>query len=311
MSIRTLAMTIAVLWCNTWFTMPSAWAMGAGRDYYVNNGSSNEWTVVSYGDSIPQGFCGIGCSMPSYVEYFTHLNPVNLGKSQGININGAIKAVAGMEAYQIWEQIQMSAELAEEADLILVDACGNNFLPARKTFRGTCEGQVLHRALKNCKDGMESILRALHQLGKSKGSRIRVMNLYYPGVNDDRADQCDDGVQNFDAFLSVLAESNWHTCDSARQMGIPCADAFAAFNAADIDSTGEGISDREKLSWIPGESLSDYRHRITSTYRDLITDPRQKKTKTGTINLMQSDNTHPNKKGHSLIGQVHLELGLN
>jgi lysophospholipase L1-like esterase len=281
---------------------PRAHAFAAHQNYNSHRpGTHGTWVVTSFGDSIAAGFCGFMCTMDAYPQYYSHLNPENISTRENVDIDGRVRAVSGYTSQQILDWIDLYRSDVQQSDVLTVEACGNDFLPARRSFQDRCDEKPLLTALETCKENLASIYdRLLHE--SKPGVRIRTMNLYYPAMNADRSKGCG-GRTTFDAFLHYVAEGNYYACELARQRGIPCVDSFAEMNVADAD--------RDKVAWIPGESLEDYRTRVTVLYKHLLTDPADKVTAQGRVSYIQSDNTHPSREAHSRLGALHLALGLN
>lgn len=280
------------------FLAPShAIALAAHRNYEFAqpNPLTKQWIVTHFGDSIAAGYCGIGCVLDSYVQYYAYKNPIGIAQSQGVHVIGRIFATTGDTSEQVVREINEKNFDIRLADVITVEACGNDYLPSRRQFRKTCNLKVIESALETCKINMREIINMLVFYARP-GARIRVMNIYYPGLNKDLQKGCG-GKKFFDSFLPILVEGNWYTCDYALKNNVICLDAFALMNASD--------EDQQKIVWIPGESLESYQTRLLITYKNLLTDPSQKKTSQGIISLMQSDDIHPNKIGHQRLGLLH------
>ncbi|MFN7294332.1 MAG: hypothetical protein ACK5TT_06310, partial [Lysobacteraceae bacterium] len=127
---------------------------------------------------------------------------------------------------------------------------------------------------------------------------------YYPGYNADNVQSsCRDAatgqtVNLRDRFLPILVRMNFAMCDLARQKGFQCADSFAQYMGADIDTNGDGRIDSDALRYVAGESESSYVTRITQTLRGTLRDSNFKQaTASSTFDYMQSDDTHPTFTG--------------
>lgn len=312
-----LVLTLCVI-ASGLFISKNAHAFAAKRDsHYTQPGAKKTWVVTSLGDSIAAGFCGVGClGMESYVHYFAYHNEGSVAKTLNVNIESRGRAISGYTSGEILKfmdytsngngesavdpsQVNVPQDL-RDADVITMDACGNDYLPARREFIKTCNVAPLRKAVQTCKTNIEKIYAKAQSLAKPT-ALLRVMNIYYPGMNKDKEGQCN-GRSYYDTFLDHAIEGNYHICEIARRRGIPCADAFSVMNTAD--------ENREKIAWIPGESLESYKERVTVTYKDLLTDPTEKKRLDGSVvSLMQEDNIHPTDEGHSRIAYAHQELG--
>lgn len=274
-----------------------AYSMAAHRNYDFQQTQplARQWIVTHYGDSIAAGYCGIGCTLDSYAQYFAFKNESSVARSQGVNIIGRIRATTGHKAEDISREIDENSLDARLSDIITVEACGNDYLPSRQEFKTSCDPRTIEKALDSCKSNITDIINKL-VLYAHPGARIRMMNMYYPGLLKDEKQKCH-GKMLIDYFLPILVEGNWYTCNYAHQYHIACVDAFALMNSAD--------EDQAKIAWIPGETLESYQTRLLVTYRHLLSDPSQKKTSNGVISLIQSDDIHPNSIGHQKLGLLH------
>jgi lysophospholipase L1-like esterase len=284
----------------------AAHAIAAHRNYsYEKTGATRTTIVAAYGDSIVAGYCGVGCTQNSYAQFYTHLNKDSTATALNSNINGWIRAVSGHMADQVVAEMKKDVANLERADVVTLEACGNDYLTARSAFQNRrskdyCNKARLDSAVADCKDGISQLVDTMASKSK-KGALLRIMNIYYPGMLKDAETSCK-GTSNADHFLRAIVEGNWFTCDYAYRKGIACVDAFADFNTAD--------SNRSKIAWRAGESLEDYSFRLTVMNRDFITDPTKKKTSDGkVIRLLLDDNTHPNQTGHARIGWLHHYAG--
>lgn len=265
--------------------------------------STTTRTYSTFGDSIAAGYCGIFCRTDSFSV--RHARSVANSFDATVSYRG--RAVSGDLMSQIADEISIYRTEVATADFIALDGCGNDYLDARSAYRGqtSCTNEtVLATALDTCHT---QLVRALNTIAANKKptATVVVMNLYYPGVNNDKGRVCGTG-SHFDVFLDYIVESNWLTCTEALARGFECADAFAGFNAADFDTDGDGLIDSNEIRFDPISDIDDfngYYTRIAINNKHLIKDANQKQVSpTSTADYLQSDDTHPTAAGHTRIG---------
>jgi lysophospholipase L1-like esterase len=267
---------------------------------------------VAFGNSIAAGFCGIFCRLDSYSVFYAR--DVANGLDAQVAYRG--RAQSGEIMSEIATRISNNLTDLRAADYITLEGCGNDFLDARSSFRGQadCTNEtVLASALDTCR---ANLVRALDTIASNKkaSAKVRVMSLYYPGLNDDRSRTCG-GISHFDIFLDYLLEAGWTTCNEAWRRGFECADGLAAFNAADVDTNLDADSlidiDQVRINEATDtDNFPAYYDRV-QPQRAILTDANTKRTGVSTVvDFLQNDNTHPTTAGHQRLAREHTALGL-
>jgi lysophospholipase L1-like esterase len=267
---------------------------------------------VAFGDSIVAGYCGLFCRIDSYGVYYAQ--DVANGKDAQVDYRG--RGQSGEVMSQIANRISANLGDLRAADYITLEGCGNDFLNARSSYRGqsNCTNEtVLASALDSCKTNM---VRALDLIAANKKATaaVRVLYLYYPGVNDDKSRSCN-GTSHFDIFLDYLLEAGWSTCNEAWRRGFECVDGLAAFNAADVDTAldSDTLVDAAQIRInraTDADNFPAYYDRV-HPQRAVITDAHAKRlTASSTSDYLQGDNTHPTAAGHHRLAAEHTAIGL-
>ncbi len=276
------------------------------------NGTTTVTRVETvFGNSIAAGYCGLFCRIDSYAVYFGR----DIANAVRANVSYRGKAVSGETMTQIVGRIlNNSADLAA-ADYVVLEGCGNDYLNARTAYRkqtNCTDETVINTALTTCKTQMVRALDAIAAKRKA-GSTVTVMAIYYPGINDDKGRSCN-GMSHFDIFLDYISEGNWFTCNEAWKRGFKCVDGIAAVNAADVDTAKDADADIDanqvRMSQATDtNNLAAYLTRINDN-KAVLTDGHSKVTATGTVDYLQSDNTHPTAAGHRRLGTEHTAAGI-
>jgi lysophospholipase L1-like esterase len=267
---------------------------------------------AAFGDSIAAGFCGLFCRLDSYAVFYAQ--DVANGLDAQVDYRG--RAQSGEIMSQIATRVANNVTDIRAADYIVLEGCGNDFLDARSTYRGQadCTNEtVLASALDACRTNM---VRALDTIASNKkaDARVRVMALYYPGVNDDRSRTCGSNT-HLDIFFDYLLEAGWTTCNEAWKRGFECVDGLAAFNAADVDTTldADSLVDADQIridEATDADNFPAYYDRV-QPQRAIITDANTKRTGASTVvDFLQNDNTHPTTAGHRRLAAEHTAIGL-
>lgn len=271
-------------------------------------GTSAQFRVVAYGDSIYAGYNG---SLTNAARWAAPtVDAEYLSARWNADIQSVRRAKSGAVASDVFENkivAERSWMQAASTRMVTIAMCGNDGLQARSAFRsqtGTCDYRGLETALANCRT---YVARAMDFINANAHPNVRtrvISTLYYPGFNADNVQsQCRDlstgqTVNLRDRFLPVLARMNWSMCDLARQRGFRCADSFAQFMAADFDSNGDGRVDSEALRYVDGESEASYVQRISQTLRGTLRDANFKQVSaSSSFDYIQSDDTHPTFTG--------------
>jgi lysophospholipase L1-like esterase len=304
MRLRMLPALLAGLLVSTSLAAQANAAAHESRTLRPTDGTSTTTRVyAAFGDSIAAGYCGIFCRNESFAV--RHARSVAQAFDATVSYRG--RAVSGDLMSAIADEIFAFRSDVAAADFIAVDGCGNDYLDARSAYRNqtSCTNEtVLANALSTCHT---QLVRALDTIAANKkaSATVVVMNLYYPGVNNDKGRACGTG-SHFDVFLDYLVESNWITCTEALARGFDCADAFAGFNAPDFDSDGDGQIDSDEVRFDPISDIDDfdgYYSRIVLQNKHLIRDANTKQISASqTVDYLLSDDTHPTNAGHTRIG---------
>jgi lysophospholipase L1-like esterase len=278
-----------------------------------SDGTSTTTRVsVALGDSIVAGYCGLFCRLDSYGVL--HAQAVANGLDAQVDFRG--RAQSGEIMSQIASRVASNVTNIRAADYIVLEGCGNDFLNARNTYRGqaNCNDETaLATALDACNTNM---VRALNTIAANKkaNAKVRVMFLYYPGLNDDRARTCG-ANRHFDIFLDYLLEAGWTTCNEAWKRGFECIDGLAAFNAADVDTNldTDTLVDASQIRInraTDADNFPAYYDRV-QPQRAVMTDANVKRiTATTTADYLQGDNVHPTTAGHQRLSVEHVAVGL-
>lgn len=288
----------------------------AGSQSKTINPSDGTFTITrvetAFGDSIVAGYCGLFCRLDSYGIYYGQ--DIANGTDARVDYRG--RAMSGEVMSQIYSRMQSNLSDLKAGDYLTLEGCGNDFLNARSTYRGqsNCTDEtVLANALATCKTNMVKALDLL-AANKKATAKVRVMALYYPGVNDDKGRSCN-GMSHFDIFLDYILEADWFTCNEAWKRGFECADGLAALNAADVDTAADPDAqiDAAQIRLTKSIDLNNFAGYYTRVQpnRAVITDAHAKRlTATSTVDYLQSDNTHPTAAGHRRLAAEHTALGL-
>ncbi|MGY6631254.1 MAG: hypothetical protein ACXIUL_09635 [Wenzhouxiangella sp.] len=266
-------------------------------------GAEDTLRLVAYGDSIVAGY-----TSPTEIAQrsSTHVAAEYAAVLWGQNIEVRRRAQSGAVAAAIFNRIVNDTSFMQTDNTVGVQVvmCGNDYLQARTVFAGqsgVCDFSGLATALNTCLNFTEQAIQYVND-NAGPNARLKIVgNLYYPGFDSDNVlTQCtspDTGQplnRRDDVFLSIIAESNWETCNLAVENGWICADNFAEFMTADFDSNGDGMTDSEAVRFIPGEPLEDYVDRIlAANAAGLLRDSNFKQVSPGaTVGYLLSDDTH-------------------
>ncbi len=258
-------------------------------------GSTVTESWQGYGNSIMAGYCGIACQRDSYLIYYAEAASGALDAT----IHYDSDAVSGHLTTQVRDQ--MSTSELPSADAVIWSAGGNDFLDARGDFRGSCDVAALEAALGI--DRSTGLPMEPHQgwvadwdslIGKveanvSPGARVRTMNIYYPGVNDDLSRSCG-STSHFQTFLPLLLAAGDYMCSTAWERGYDCADTIWAMNC-DMGTIDDCPTTYAEWFSLGGDQFSGN-----------FGDPRA-------LGKLISDDTHPNERGHRDIAAAHNLLG--
>jgi lysophospholipase L1-like esterase len=272
------------------------------------SGTSTQYRVVAYGDSIYAGYNGSTTNAALYAA--PTVEAEYLAALWNADIESVRRAKSGAIASDVYQNkivAERSYMQASNTRVVTFEMCGNDGLQARSSFKGqsgTCDYSVLNTALNNCKVNVAAAMDYINA-NASPNVRLKIIaNLYYPGFNADNVQSsCRDAstgatVNMRTTFLPVLAKMNYWMCEYARQKGFKCADNFAQYMAADYDSNGDGLIDSDAIRYVAGESEAAYVTKITSTYRATLRDANTKFASSSTsYDYIQSDDVHPTYSG--------------
>lgn len=271
-------------------------------------GTTAKYRVVAYGDSIYAGYNGSTTNAARYSG--PTVDAEYLSARWNADIESIRRAKSGAVARDVYENkivAERSWMQAASTRMVTFEMCGNDGLQARSSFKGqtgTCNYGGLDAALASCRTYVGAAMDYINANAHPNARTKVIANLYYPGYNADNVQSsCRDAttgqtVNLRDRFLPILVRMNWSMCDLARQKGFQCADSFAQFMGADIDTNGDGQVDSDALRYVAGESEASYVTRITQTLRSTLRDSNFKQaTASSTFDYMQSDDTHPTFTG--------------
>ena len=274
----------------------SAWNVTRG-------GATETLRIVAYGDSI---YAGYTSATTIARRAGPHVGAEYGAALWGQNIEVRRRAQSGALASGIYNRINSATDRAfmqtPNTRVVTFAMCGNDYLQARSAFAGqtgTCNYAPLENAFQQCRLYTELAIQNINQNAHPNVKLKIVGNLYYPGYDSDNVQtNCTDPdtgerFNRRDKFLPLLARSNFMTCELARQYGWQCADNFAEYMAADIDTDGDGIVDAEAIRYRPGESEESYVNRISQQYRHTLRDANFKRISATTqADYLLTDNTH-------------------
>jgi hypothetical protein len=288
-----------------------AMASGAGASTINQNtswtitksGATQTYRVVGYGDSIYAGYRGSIFSVAKRAA--PYVDGEYAGAVWNQNVQIVRRAKSGAVASDIYNNKivnERSYMQATNTRIVTFEMCGNDYLQARSNFNGqsgTCNYTPGNNALANCTNYTGLAMNAINQYATTATRKI-VSNLYYPGyANDNVNSNCVDSVTGQPINkqtnnLTLLAKSNWRTCNLAEQRGFFCADSFAQYMGADYDSNGDGQIDSDALRYVSGESEAAYVQKITVTLRSTVRDANTHFVSgSQSFDYILSDNTHP------------------
>jgi len=274
-------------------------------------GTTTVYRVVAYGDSIYAGYNG---SLGRVAKRAAPtVDGEYLSKLWNADIQVVRRTKSGALASDIYNNkivAERSYMQAANTRVVTFEMCGNDGLQARSSFAGqsgTCNYSPLTTAENNCTNYTQLAMQAINQYAAA-GTKLKVVsNLYYPGYAADNATAgCTDSStgqhpNKQQVFLNSLAKLNWQACAFASQYGFACADSFAEYMAADYDSNGDGLIDRDAIRYVQGESQAAYINKIVNTYRATLRDANGKLlSASASADYIQSDNTHPTYTGATI-----------
>ncbi len=270
--------------------------------------TSEKYRIVAYGDSIYAGYNG------SFFNAAKYSAPTVDGEYLAALWNADIETVRRTKSGAVASDVYQNKIVAERSFMqstntrvVTFEMCGNDALQARKSLkgqRGTCNYDVVNRAVDNCKTFVAAAMDFINA-NAFPGTRVKIIsNLYYPGYNADNVNSsCTDPttrqvVNLRDVFVPALAKMNHSMCDNARLKGFACVDTFAEYMGSDYDSNGDGLIDSQALKYVAGESEASYLEKISKTYRSTLRDANTHFVSSSrSFDYIQSDDTHPTFAG--------------
>ncbi len=271
-------------------------------------GTTAKYRIVAYGDSIYDGYNGSTLNAARFAA--PTVNAEYLSAKWNADIESVRRAKSGAVASDVYANkivAERSWMQAASTRVVTFEMCGNDGLQARSSFKsqtGTCSYTGLTNAVNNCKTYVAAAMDYINANAYA-GVKLKIIsNLYYPGYNADNGQSsCRDAttgatVNLRDVFLPRIAQMNYWMCEYARQKGFQCADSFAEYMGADVDTNGDGVVDSVALRFVAGESEAAYVARITGPLRSTLRDANTKfVTATSSFDYIQSDDTHPTYTG--------------
>lgn len=274
-------------------------------------GTTAKYRVVAYGDSIYAGYYGSISRVAKRAA--PTVDGEYLSKQWNADIEVVRRTKSGAVASDIYNNkivAERSYMQASTTRVVTFEMCGNDGLQARSNFAGqsgTCNYGTMNTALANCTTYTQAAMQYINANAHANTKLKVVATLYYPGYDADNSlSSCNDPttgqkVNKQTVFLPYLARMNWRACNFASQNGFACVDSFAEYMAADYDSNGDGIVDREAIRYVQGESETAYVNKLVTTYRATLRDANGKLLNASTsADYIQSDNTHPTYTGATI-----------
>jgi lysophospholipase L1-like esterase len=271
-------------------------------------GTTTQYRVVAYGDSIYAGYNGSTTNAAKYSA--PTVEAEYLSAAWNADVESVRRTKSGAVASDIYNN-KIVAEKSYMQDsktrVVTFEMCGNDGLQARTAFKkqtGTCDYSGMNAGVSNCKTYVASAMDYINANAYA-GVKVKIVsNLHYPGYAADNVQSsCKDAttgatVNLQSVFLPKLATMNYWMCEYARQKGFKCTDSFAGFMGADYDTNGDGKVDSEGLRYVAGDTEATYLTRITSTLRSTIRDANAHfVSASSSYDYIQSDDTHPTYTG--------------
>lgn len=311
MHVRPRIAAIASFLASTLLAAGAHAAAHESRTINPSDGTHSTTKIyTALGDSIVAGYCGWFCRTTSYAVH--HSGDIADQRDARVSYRGRAHSGALMD--EIADDAAGHASDIAASDYVAIEGCGNDYLGARSDYRGQSDctdESVIAEALDICQTHMARALDTIAANQKA-GAQVFVMNLYYPGMNSDKSRSCG-SLTHFDVFLDYIVESNWFVCNEALKRGFDCVDAFATFNAPDIDTDGNGVPESEEIRFDPVadfDNFEGYYTRVVLENKAVLADANQKQLGAGqTADYLQSDDVHPSSAGHARLGVEHTAVG--
>lgn len=257
------------------------------------------------------------------IDYFgvfdsgEHTGPLQ-GGDLGIGSNGSI-----------YFHMTDNPSYVSNADIVTVEAGGNDFLYARDQFVGNCNLGTLDARIDRWRQDWDLVVNYLAQNRNPQGI-TRGMSIYYPDPNNDGRDgtgpQCD-GQFVYDILLPRLLSAGDYTCSTLEANGFRCADGFAVMNC-DEDPNGnpdfacpnkrvlQALADSGTCPRVAPPQNSVYQYPVMdpnciAANIDFSAFQDPSSVNKGGVNrdFILSDDTHPSDAGHRALGTAQTNLG--
>ncbi|MEZ4815833.1 MAG: SGNH/GDSL hydrolase family protein [Bdellovibrionota bacterium] len=250
-----------------------------------------ELKVASFGDSVASGFNS--SFWLKKVEGGTYADHFGSWYNQSYDYSVRVRniAAAGFTLEQIFNSlINRNANRIREADLIFLEGGGNNFLDLNhKKYIDLCKPENFYPTLEKAKSDFFSMMNDVQRY-KKPTSRVRVLGIYYPLMNESRTRACvlkSLAPSVHVSFTNALADFNWFLASESKRRGFTYVDTFSRLNC-----TQKNWSACKPTNY---KSLSSYKNKLIELDRlGILRDP-------GDLGWLQKDRIHPNIYGHSLI----------
>jgi lysophospholipase L1-like esterase len=275
-------------------------------------GTTAKYRIVAYGDSIYAGYNGSTFTAAKYAA--PTVDAEYLSVLWNADIESVRRTKSGAVASDIYNNkivAERSYMQASSTRVVTFEMCGNDGLQARSKFKsqtGTCDYAPMEAALNACTTYVPAAMEYINANAYA-GTKLKIVaNLYYPGYAADNVQSsCRDATTGATVnlrtkFLPYVAKMNYRMCAFALAKGFQCADNFAQYMGADVDTNGDGLVDSDALRFVAGETESAYVTKITVTRRSTIRDANTHfVSSSSSYDYIQSDDTHPTYSGGTVL----------
>ena len=311
-----------------------------GPDSY---GSGPTKTLRGFGNSIGAGYAGANPfprQRDSYFNYYGQAMAADRGwqvEYHGIFDSGEHTGPQQSgdlgigSSGSIYAHMLSTSSYVRNADVLTIEAGGNDFLYSRSQFRSNCDQGLLDERLDRWKQDWDLVLGYISANRNTYGLTVG-MSIYYPNPDDDGRNgsgpTCN-GTSLYEVLLPRLLSAADYTCSTLEAAGFKCVDSFAVMNC-DADAHGNPdfdcpnkrtLQDLEssgtcpRLPPLPGAVYTwpamDPDCIAAHIHPSALKDPRSLHKAGNIVNYIQSDGTHPNDAGHVALGNAHLDLGFH
>lgn len=271
---------------------PLSWIAGLGPSTTIFGGIFGpSLKVVSFGDSVASGYNSH--FVLSKVKGGTYADHFGRWYYNYYDYNVKVRniAKAGFTLQQILFSLLINnRDRIREADLILLEGGGNDFLDLNKRkYIDLCKAENFYPTLEKAKSHYLEMLNDVSRY-KKKTSKVRVLGIYYPLVHETRTRPCtlkSIAPSVHASFVKALAKFNWFLASESKKRGYSYVDTFAHLNCAE-----KNWKACKPTSY---SSQKEYEEKLFELDRkNVLRDP-------GDLGFLQKDRVHPNTHGHSLI----------